>query len=310
MVVAATKQCDIRLSAAATIKLPLYEDPSLRLPQSPKPTKRSCRPEGLRNSDWHVLSAVTAFGQTCSGHPYLAEFGQTEFGQYHIWPKLTGRIWPSKFDRIWPNFVDRFWPDRIWPIFCFDEGPEGWGPEGVGAHRGGGPGEGGQGVGALRGGGPNSEKVGPEGWGARRVGGPKGGGPEGWGLKGGGPKISLFFFSPTGKFILSSLSGGFLVVFWWCLKRRDAQMCAFGVLWLSCEAPTHKQAPPTGTTSRHHQQAPPTGTTNRHHHRHHQQAPTGTNKQQQATTKNNNNQEKQQQQQQATTTRNKQQQKQ
>ena len=27
----------------------------------------------------------------------------------------------------------------------------------------------------------------------------------------------------------------------WCLKRRGAQMCAFGVLWLSCEAPTRKK---------------------------------------------------------------------
>ena len=58
--------------------------------------------------------------------------------------------------------------------------------------------------------------------------------PEGWG----GPKISRFFCSlPPEIFILSSLSGGFLVEFWWCLKRRDAQICTFGVLWLSCEAP-------------------------------------------------------------------------
>ena len=94
---------------------------------------------------------------------------------------------------------------------------------------------------------------GPERVGARtqKSGGPKGGGPKKWepkawgartqkkwGPKGGGPEISLFFFSPpAGNFFLSSLSGGFLVEFWWCLKRRDAQMCAFGVLWLSCEAP-------------------------------------------------------------------------
>ena len=46
----------------------------------------------------------------------------------------------------------------------------------------------------------------------------------------GPPKFSLFFFlSPTGNFFLSSLSGGFLVEFWWCLKRRGAQMCTFGL---------------------------------------------------------------------------------
>ena len=28
-----------------------------------------------------------------------------------------------------------------------------------------------------------------------------------------------------------------LVDFWWCLKRRNPEMCTFGVLWLWCEAP-------------------------------------------------------------------------
>ena len=40
---------------------------------------------------------------------------------------------------------------------------------------------------------------------------------------------SFSFFSPS---LLV-----FVVEFWWCLKRRDAQMCAFGVLWLSCASP-------------------------------------------------------------------------
>ena len=57
----------------------------------------------------------------------------------------------------------------------------------------------------------------------------------------GPPKISLFFFpspAPICAFFFSlSLSGGPLVEFWWCLKRRDPQMCTFGVLGLSCEAP-------------------------------------------------------------------------
>ena len=111
-----------------------------------------------------------------------------------------------------------------------------WGPGGVGARRGGGP----------EGWGPNPEKVGPEGWG------PEGWGPEGWGAR----HFALFLLSPTGNFILSSLSGGFLVEFWWCLKRRDAQMCAFGVLWLSCEAPAARRF-------KHHQNS-----TNRHPDRH------------------------------------------
>ena len=58
----------------------------------------------------------------------------------------------------------------------------------------------------------------------------------------GGPKFrACFFSSPVGIFALFlslSLSLGCLLVeFWWCLKRRGAQMCTFGVLWLSCEAP-------------------------------------------------------------------------
>ena len=67
--------------------------------------------------------------------------------------------------------------------------------------------------------------------GARRSGGPEGWGPGGVGARRvGGPKyIALFLLSPTGNFILSSLSGSFLVEFWWCLKRRDAQMYTFGL---------------------------------------------------------------------------------
>ena len=43
----------------------------------------------------------------------------------------------------------------------------------------------------------------------------------------GPPKISLFF--PSRRKIRSSLPslGGLLVEFWWCLKRRGAQMCTF-----------------------------------------------------------------------------------
>ena len=61
----------------------------------------------------------------------------------------------------------------------------------------------------------------------------KGGGP-----KGGGPKISRFFFPvPPQNSFFFSLSGGLLVAFWWCLKRRGPEMCTFGVLGLSCASP-------------------------------------------------------------------------
>ena len=85
----------------------------------------------------------------------------------------------------------------------------------------GGPAEGPRRVGAPKGGGP-------EGWGARRVGGPKGGGPE----------ISRFFFPrpPLCSFFLPLLG----VVSWnfgGVIEGRDPQMCTFGVLGLSCEAP-------------------------------------------------------------------------
>ena len=85
-------------------------------------------------------------------------------------------------------------------------------------------------------GGAKGEGRGPKGWGPkhrRRVGARKGGGQ-----KGGGPKISRFFFSsPAARFVLFFPLWGLLVEFWWCLKRRGAQMCTFGVLGLSCASP-------------------------------------------------------------------------
>ena len=79
-------------------------------------------------------------------------------------------------------------------------------------------------MGAPKGGSPKGgspEGWGPEGWG------PEGWGPEGWSPEGwGAQNFALFFPSPATKFsVLPSLG----VEFWWCLKRRDAQMCAFGV---------------------------------------------------------------------------------
>ena len=74
--------------------------------------------------------------------------------------------------------------------------------------------------------------------GCSKGGAPKGGAPKGGGPKGGGPKISRFFSPvPPQNSFFSSLSGGLLVEFWWCLKHRGAQMCTFGVLGLSCASP-------------------------------------------------------------------------
>ena len=100
-------------------------------------------------------------------------------------------------------------------------------------------------VGAPKGGGP-------EGWGAQtqKTWSPEGWGPRRWGPKGGGPKILRFFFPLQlhfRSFCLSlGSSRGILVVF----EVRDAQMCAFGVLWLSCEAPAAPKPPGLHTTAR------------------------------------------------------------
>ena len=62
-------------------------------------------------------------------------------------------------------------------------------------------------------------------------------GTEGW-----EPKISFFPLRHKIRSFLPSLGGPF-VESWWCLKRRGAQMCTFGVLWLSCEAPAAPKPP-------------------------------------------------------------------
>ena len=52
------------------------------------------------------------------------------------------------------------------------------------------------------------------------------------------PKFHAVFFTfpPQFSFFLLSLWGP-SVEFWWCLKRPGPEMCTFGVLGLSCEAP-------------------------------------------------------------------------
>ena len=99
-----------------------------------------------------------------------------------------------------------------------------WGPEGLGARR----------VGARR---VGARRVGARRVGARRVGARRVGARRVEARRVGGPKFRAFFSLSRHKFRSFLLSGGLLVEFWWCLKRRGAQMCTFGVLRLSCEAP-------------------------------------------------------------------------
>ena len=52
----------------------------------------------------------------------------------------------------------------------------------------------------------------------------------------GGPKFALFFtLPPQFSFFLPSWESS--RGFWWCFQGQGPQMCRFGVLWLSCEAP-------------------------------------------------------------------------
>ena len=90
------------------------------------------------------------------------------------------------------------------------------------------------------GGGPKPRKSGaPKGGaqkgGAQKGGAPKGGAPKGWGPEGWeAQNFALFLPFPATVSLFLCLSGGLLVEFWWCLKRR---VCTFGVLGLSCASP-------------------------------------------------------------------------
>ena len=98
----------------------------------------------------------------------------------------------------------------------------------MGGSKGGGSKGGGSKGGGLEGG---ARRVGAQ---PRKSGGPKGG-PKGGGPKGGGPKFRVFFPLPP-QFSFPSLG-----IFSWNLggvsDGPDPQLCTFGVLWLSCEAP-------------------------------------------------------------------------
>ena len=89
----------------------------------------------------------------------------------------------------------------------------------------------------------SSCKGGPEGWG------PEGWGPEGWGPEGwGAQNFALFFLTlpPPFFFFLLSWGSWTLVV----LKRQVPEMCTFGVLGLSCEAPARKKRLPRNARPR------------------------------------------------------------
>ena len=79
-------------------------------------------------------------------------------------------------------------------------------------------------------------------------------GPEGWGPERvGAQNFAFFFLLPPQFFVLFPSLLVFFVEFWWCLKRRGAQMCTFGVLGLSCCEPRrHGLVGPPGfhTTTR------------------------------------------------------------
>ena len=92
----------------------------------------------------------------------------------------------------------------------------------------------------------------------RRV--PEGWCPERWprkvgGPKGGVPKFSRFF-SLSRHYFHSFLPLLLVVEFWWCDSSRDPQMCTFGVLGLSCEAPAAPKPPGPHTTARAHPRVP------------------------------------------------------
>ena len=60
-----------------------------------------------------------------------------------------------------------------------------------------------------------------------------------------GQSCHFFFLSCPHFSLFLSLSGCFLVEFWWCFRRpdQDPQMCALGI-WLSCEAPLQTRRHP------------------------------------------------------------------
>ena len=121
---------------------------------------------------------------------------------------------------VWICFNCYFVIFELFGFFHVSQGPHPVGARRVGARR----------VGARRVGARTQKKWGPEGWGL------EGWGPEGWEPE--GPKISRFF-SLSRHEIHSFLPS--LGVFSWnfggVLKRRDPQMCTFGVLGLSCASP-------------------------------------------------------------------------
>ena len=186
------------------------------------------------------------FGQSRFGHPDLTNFGQSNFGQSIFGHRGLGpanfgqsQFWPIQFWPIqfWPI---QFWPIQFWPIqfwliqffgqffWCHGGAPKGGAPKG----------------GAPKGGAPKG--------GAPKGGAPKGGAPKGGAPKGGarrvGPRrveaptvgaqnFALSFPLPPQFFSFFPLFWSLSWNFGGVSEGRDAQMCTFGVLGLSCASP-------------------------------------------------------------------------
>ena len=149
----------------------------------------------------HVYHSIKVQNSTCASG-VETDFGQSDFG--HRYPTDFGQSDFGQSDFGQSDFGQTdFGQTDFGQFLCFSVSP-------IGAPKGGAP----------------------------KGGAPKGGVSKGGARRVGGPKFRAFFFPvPPQNSFFSSLSGGLLVEFGWCLKRRGAQMCTFGVLRLSCAGP-------------------------------------------------------------------------
>ena len=162
-----------------------------------------------------------------------------DFGQFRLQPAFFFSSSANfDFGQIdFGQFLDvKFWDDKVWALEGWRGAPKGGGPK---PRKSGAPKGGAQKGGAQKGG---ARRVGPEGWG-QKGGAPKGWSPEGWGPEGWGPEgwgaqnFALFLPFPATVSLFLYLSWGLFVEFCWCLKRRNPEICTFGVLGLSCASP-------------------------------------------------------------------------
>ena len=64
----------------------------------------------------------------------------------------------------------------------------------------------------------------------------------------GAQNFALFFLSPAGDFILSSLSGGLLVEIWWCLKTRTLKRARLEFSGCRVQAPAARSGGAAGVS--------------------------------------------------------------